>query len=140
MEDRLVEAWRRRQHSLAHRLLRQLAGTGRGPKRREYRAAMSCRPSYSEWLATVPLSAGDGGMMGQVVDFEREVQRFEAEAPNLEPVDLRMIDRSHRDLDEMCWSFRLSQGRLFAPDWSAPKELWQIVLEPHHLTRASTLR
>mmetsp|Transcript_69845 Transcript_69845/g.197913 ORF Transcript_69845/g.197913 Transcript_69845/m.197913 type:complete len:228 (-) Transcript_69845:1465-2148(-) len=48
-QQELIEAMRTKEFAVGWRLARLLAGTGCGPKKRRYAAAMKARPSKEEW-------------------------------------------------------------------------------------------
>ena len=63
-------AWRQRDFSRVHRLRVQLAGKGRGPKKRVYHAAAQGAPTIKEWEEVLEKEGGEGGMKCEQFDWE----------------------------------------------------------------------
>mmetsp|Transcript_69844 Transcript_69844/g.197906 ORF Transcript_69844/g.197906 Transcript_69844/m.197906 type:complete len:126 (-) Transcript_69844:1893-2270(-) len=73
-QQELIEAMRTKEFAVGWRLARLLAGTGCGPKKRRYAAAMKARPSKEEWERALAKPGAERGCSAQNVDWEQEIK------------------------------------------------------------------
>ena len=62
--------------SLVHRLRVSLAGSGRGPNKRCYYAAVQGAPSMKDWIETLQKPGGAGGMACEIVDWQAYNEQY----------------------------------------------------------------
>ena len=116
--------------SKVHALLRLLAGTGLGSRRRRYRIPVTIRPMKSDWEKAVVLPAPLGGFAGTIVDFNAEVQKVEDGSVPMRNYDLNDIVQAEQDLRGLSKELLKMQGRKSFPPWSLPGELFWVILSP----------
>ena len=144
----LAEAVRCHDLSLQWRLSYQLAGGTHGPKRRRYNMPQRYRPTSAEWVAALAQTGPDGGCSATPLDEESAglvlprcvAQQLQLEIvaaqhgrrlsapPALVGVNAEVL--ATEDYEGLRRSIRtLRRGRA-VPDWSAPGEVWRLLLLP----------
>ena len=147
-EGELAEAWRRRDMAAVPRLSRSLAKTGIGIKNRNYRANPSFSPSALEWSTFLQLPPLEGGLGGESVTVpwcvEVSGERYDQLAnideyahPDNYEVTLPMRKQAQEDFRRTCKAIRKSKLGRYAPRWSAPVELYKILLHPTWISTPS---
>jgi hypothetical protein len=132
--EELHEAWRERDFSRAHALSRRLAGKQTGPRKRNYAVATRAQPLASEW-AEFWKNSGPKGGMSAVPCCWAEVQ--EEHSSCMEGARLRTmehVEQAEEDLQAMRRILRKAKKRRAVPVWSAPLELWWMLLWPNYRT------
>ena len=86
---RLVEepwqVWRVRDFSRVHRIRGQLAGKGKGTRKRKYRAPTTSDPSLKEWTDCLAQPGAEGGMGCETFWDDHMAQNKEVSEAALEP-------------------------------------------------------
>jgi len=140
-ELELSEAWRKRDMASVPRLSRALAGTGIGIKNRNYRANPSFSPSAAEWIQFLELPALRGGLAGEAttapwcaaVTDERYQQLLDISEyahPDNYDVPKEMKKSAQKDFKYAVKAIRRSKLGRYAPAWSAPAEIYKMLLNP----------
>lgn len=139
----LDEALRVGRPAEAHRLARQLAGTGSGPGRRTFMTARLSAPLAQEWVDHLAKPGCEGGMSMYEHAWDEMVAEHLECSPPLPWVSAAACALADSDLSELRVSLRRAPKRRAVPPWSAPLEVWWMAMHPGRRLRdaaASTLR
>ena len=93
------------------------------------------RSTIAEWTEFLAQPPQNGGMAAQVVDFEALIQ--DRECSNFLPLQAtrEQVSLAKQDLQGIRQSIRRFAKRKSTPDWSAPVELWTLLLWPQRNMR-----
>ena len=96
--EELGEAWRCRNVHTANRLMRLLAGSKFGTKKRDYRLVQQALPSCDEWLEQLTKEGAMGGMKARQMGWKDMLAEHVACAPPLPPRDMNHISQGRQDV------------------------------------------
>jgi hypothetical protein len=156
--EQLASAARRSDLALQWKLAYQLAGGSHGPKKRRYNMPQRFRPTASEWVEELVQSGPAGGCSARTLDAfsTSEVVSgmdvgtatlgsfadYNGSPMSIPPVQVEVHAETlaNEDFAGLCASVRsLRRGRS-VPEWSAPAEVWRLLLFPaEHLSQGHTL-
>ncbi|CAK0846868.1 unnamed protein product [Prorocentrum cordatum] len=140
-EEDLAHAWKVRDMAAVPRLSRALAGTGIGIKNRNYRAHPSFSPSVSERAQFLELPPLRGGLAGAAVSVPWRAELAEERYKQLKDVDESATPDNYevpehvrvqalKDFKMTAKAIRRTMLVRFSPAWSAPAEVYKILLGP----------
>ena len=133
----LSSAWRKRQLVQVHRIARSMAYTQKGPKKRYYNTLPSTRPTKDEWLKNVSLPGTDGGLAAYEICFPDFNGSGVDSMPPLPAADLNDIELAKEDMRATTHELINTSKRKFAPKWSLPEGIEQMIAEPQYLSKPS---
>ena len=156
--EQLASAARRSDLALQWKLAYQLAGGSHGPKKRRYNMPQRFRPTASEWVEELVQSGPAGGCSARTLNAfsTSEVVSgmdvgtatlgsfadYNGSPMSIPPVQVEVHAETlaNEDFAGLCASVRsLRRGRS-VPEWSAPAEVWRLLLFPaEHLSQGHTL-
>ena len=129
----MQEAERRQDHAVVHRMVRVLAGKGRGPKKRVYKAPPTQCPTAEEWRQVLSGQGTDGGMMAHFVeDWDEEQKEYEESAPPLPAWTLSSAQKAREDMEGTADKLVKMMKRRASPSWSLPTEIFCMLMRPGH--------
>eukprot|EP00959_Pyramimonas_sp_CCMP1952_P188795 3948721-Pyramimonas_sp.AAC.1 len=106
-----------------------LAGKGRGPRKRQYRALPQSAASASMWAERMKLSSSEGGCSATESSLEiiqQEIQDLPRE-PRQELDAIGLAVEDFESMSRTVWKLRFWRTW---PEWSCPPELLRLLFHP----------
>ena len=139
LEEQLWEAWKARDFSRVHRVRSFLARSGHAPRQRRYWAPTQLIPSRAQWAAAVVRPGTEGGLEGEVREFNEHESIYKKEVAdfNIEKAyDGVDMDRDVRhDWQNMIWALLRSKRRRAVPSWGVLSESLLLAMIPNRKHR-----
>lgn len=76
-------------------------------------------------------------MAAEVIDYEHEVKKLLESMEDAGPLLVEHVLAAGQDYDDLCSALRSSPKRRSSPSWSAPAELYMMLMDTFRLTGAS---
>ena len=135
----IASSWAQRDFRRMWHLARVLSGRQVGPKRRRYDQPPSCRPNMQEWTQHMQQHGPAGGCRAQATDWATHQRQHAAPAMSWhDKYQTNGIWRremhvlAHQDVSQVARQIWFAKARKRAPYWTAPNEVWRMLLYPHY--------